>query len=248
MSSDKISVELQEREILGKGLAQLRHDGHVPAVIHQRGKPSLHVMGDFMKLSKAYAQAGKHHPVQLKVGDKQQLAMIKEVDIQPVKNQLRHIVFQAIKQNEKVTAEVPVVLVGDEIPAEIAGHIVLPQLDMVQIEALPSNLPDKFEVDKTRLAEVGDKLTVADIKVPEGVTILAEPETSLAVVEMPKDQLAEANAAAAALAEDAAEGAEETEEETAEEGKETETSEEAEKGSEGEAKPEAKESKEESKD
>ncbi len=212
MSDDKIAVELKEREVLGKGLAKLRADGNVPAVIHDRGKASMHVTGDYLKLSKAYAKAGKHHPVELKIGSKQRLAMIKDVDFEPTKHKMRHVVFQSIKQNEKVTADIPVILVGEEIPAEIAGHIVLPQLDTVQVEAFPKDLPDKLEADATKLVEVGDRLTVADLKIPTGVTILAEPEHSVAVVEMPKDQLAEANAAAESLAEDAASKAEEAEE------------------------------------
>ncbi len=203
MSSDTIPVELQAREAVGKGLSHLRNDGKIPAVIHERGKESLHVMADYPALAKVYAQAGKHHPVQLRLGGKKQLAMIKDADFHPAKNRLRHVVFQAIKQNEKVTAEVPVSLVGEEIPAEKASLIILTQLDTVEVEALPNDLPDRLEVDAMVLAEVGDKLTVADIKAPAGVTIVTDPESQIAVVEMPKDQLAEANAAAEALAEDA---------------------------------------------
>lgn len=203
MSSDTIDIELQERKVLGKGLKSLRDGGQVPAVVHDHGKPSLHVMGDFLKLTKSYSQAGKHHPVQLKIDGKSQLAMIKDADFEPTKHRLRHVVFQAIKQNEKVTAEVPVVLEGEEIPAEKKSLMVLTQLDMVEVEALPNNLPDSLKVDATKLEDVGDHLTVADLIVPEGVTILTDPEQSLAVVEMPKDQIAEANASAEALAADA---------------------------------------------
>jgi large subunit ribosomal protein L25 len=81
--------------------------------------------------------------------------------------------------------------------------LVLKQLDHVEVKALPKNLPDELVVDPSTLAEVGDHLTVADIKVPEGVTILTPLESSLAVVEMPKDQIAEANAIAAEQAETA---------------------------------------------
>jgi large subunit ribosomal protein L25 len=94
------------------------------------------------------------------------------------------------------------VLEGEEIPAEKNGLLILTQLDVVQVEALPRDLPDQFVVDATGLENEGDRLHVSDIKVPEGVTILAEPEASLAVVEMPRDQVAEADAAQAALAED----------------------------------------------
>jgi large subunit ribosomal protein L25 len=204
MTTDDITVQLDKREVLGKGLAKLRHDGLVPAVIHDHGKDSIHVMGDFAKLVKVFSTAGKHHPVQLKVDGKQHLALIKDVDFEPTKHRMRHVVFQAIKQNEAVEAEIPVTFVADaEIPAEKVSLLVLKQLDHVEVKALPKDLPDELQVDPSVLAEVGDNLTVADIKAPEGVTILTPPETQIAIVEMPKDHIAEADAAAAALAEDA---------------------------------------------
>jgi large subunit ribosomal protein L25 len=203
MTTDNIAVELQERSVLRKGLRKLRQEGQVPAVIHDHGKPSLHAQGDYMKLSRVFSQAGKHHPVQIKLGGKQHLALIKDVDFEPAKHQLRHVVFQAIKQNEKVTAEIPVILEGNEIPAEKKSLMVLAQLDTVEVEALPKDLPDSLKADATKLDDVGDHLTVADLIVPEGVTGLTDAEQSLAVVEMPKDQRAEANAAAESLAADA---------------------------------------------
>jgi large subunit ribosomal protein L25 len=204
MSSDTILVELEKREVLGKGLAKIRGDGQVPAVIHDHGKDSIHVQGDFLKLVKVYAAAGKHHPVQLKVGGKEHLALIKDVDFEPAKHRMRHVVFQAINKNEETEAEIPVVFLADaEIPAERVSLLVLKQLDHVEVKALPRDLPDELVVDPSALAEVGDNLTVADLKAPEGVTILTAPETQIAIVEMPKDQIAEADAAAAALAEDA---------------------------------------------
>lgn len=202
MSNDTIGVELQQREVLGKRLGQLRTSGQVPAVIHNHGKESIHVAGDFLQLTKVYSRAGKHHPIELTVGDKKKLALIKDVDFDPRKHQIRHIVFQAIKQNEKTTAEVPVVLVGEEIPAEKKSLLVLTQLDVVQVEALPRDLPNELTVDATKLEDEGDHLYVSDIIVPNGVVVLNDPEASLAVVEMPKDQIAEADAAVAALAEE----------------------------------------------
>lgn len=203
MSSDKITVELQKREVIGKGLGALRREGHVPAVVHDHGKESIHVMGEFSVLNKVFAAAGKHHPVELKVEGKNHLALIKDVDFEPTKQRMRHIVFQAIKQNEKVTAEVPVVLAGDDIPAEKKSLMVLKQLDHVEVEAFPRDLPDELAVDATVLSEAGDNLTVADLKVPEGVVVLTDPETQIAIVEVPKDQIAAADAMAEELAADA---------------------------------------------
>lgn len=196
-----IPVTLEERAVVRKRLKQLRKEGKVPAVVHDHGKPSLNVMGGFVELTKVYQQAGKHHTVQLEVGGKKRLAIIKDAHFDPVKRQLEHIVFQAIAQNEKVTAEIPIVLVG-EIPAIKKSMIVLQQLDAVEVQALPKDLPEQLEVDATSLSEDGDRLTVADIDVPHGVVITGEWDHVIATVEIPKDQLAEADAAAKALADD----------------------------------------------
>ncbi len=220
MSNDTIAVELQERTVMRKGLRGLRASGLIPAVIHDHGKASIHVMGDFVQMHKVYSAAGKHHPVQLTVGKQQHLALIKDVDFEPAKHRMRHIVFQAIKQDEETEAEVPIAYKEIEIPAEKASLLVLKQLDRVQVKALPKDLPDELVVDPGKLAEVGDHLTVADLEVPEGVTVLTDPILQIAIVEMPKDQAAEADAAAAALADDAGapDAAEETTEETPAEG------------------------------
>lgn len=204
MSTDKIAVELQPRQQLRKGLGSLRATGQVPAVIHNHGKESIHVQGEATALVKVFAAAGKHHPVQVKVDGKQHLALIKDVDYEPTKHRLRHVVFQAIRQNEAVEAEIPVTFSEDvEIPAEKKSLLVLKQLDHVQVKALPNDLPDVLHVDPSGLEEVGDHVTVANLIVPAGVTVLTDPENQIAIVEMPKDQIAEADASAASLAEDA---------------------------------------------
>lgn len=203
MSNDSINLELQERSVVRKGLRGLRGTGMVPAVIHNHGKESIHVMGDYVLLNKVFSNAGKHHPVQLTVGKEQHLALIKDVDFEPTKHQLRHVVFQAINQNEEVEAEVPISYLETDIPAEKKSLLVLKQLDHVQVKALPRDLPDELVVDPGTLDDVGDNLTVADLKIPEGVTLLSDPTLQIAIVEMPKDQVAEADASAASLAEDA---------------------------------------------
>lgn len=202
------SLKLEERTTVGKGLNALRRDGLIPAVIHNHGQDSVLVMAPERELDKIYQAAGKHHPLNLKVGSADYLALIKDVHYNPVKQRMQHIVFQAIKQNEKVEAEIPLHLEG-EIPAEKIGLMVLHQLDHVEVEAFPRDLPDRLIVDVTKLAELGDKITVADLPVPSGVTILTDPEHPIAVVVETKAQISE----------------DETEEVEGEEGAEGETTE-----------------------
>ena len=127
MSSDEIILKLQKRETVGKGLAKIRKDGLVPAVIHDHGKPSIIVMGVYSDIAKVYNVAGKHHPVKLDIEGKNESVIIKDVDIDPVKNLIAHVVFQAIRQDEKIETEVPISMVGDS-PAQKIGLLLIPHL------------------------------------------------------------------------------------------------------------------------
>lgn len=207
MSKQDIVVELQTREVIKKGLNALRASGTIPAVIHNHGKESMLVMGNGIALSKVYKTAGKHHAVQIKLDGKDHLAIIKQVDFEPKKHTIQHVVFQAIKQNEKIQTEVPVILEG-EIPAVKAGLMVLTNVTSVDVEAFPKDLPDQIVVDATKLAEIGDKLHVSDLTVPEGVTILTEGETTIALVEETKAQISEDSEEATDATEDSTDSAE----------------------------------------
>lgn len=220
MSQDSINLTLEPREVTGKAVKHLRRDGTVPAVIHDHGKPSLVVQADYATLAKVWQQAGKHHPVQLKAGDKTFTALIKTADFDPRKHRLTHVVFNAVNANEKVEAEVPIhahYSEGNESsPAERAGLIVLSHLETVEVKAVPAKLPDFLEYDAEKLVEVGDSVTVADLNIPADIELLTEAEHSIATVYEPS-ALQAANEAAAGDAEDIS-SVESDNESTAEEG------------------------------
>lgn len=214
---EEVMLEVKKREVTGKAVKHLRKDGLVPAVIHDHGKESVHVQGNYLEVLKAYQQAGKHHPVSLKAGDHSYTVLIKNVDVDPRKHQLRHVVFNAVKANEKVDAEIPVRIRFEEgnesTPAERAGLIVLHQLEAVEVEALPRDLPDFLEFDGEKLVAVGDSATVADLIVPAAVMVKTDPTHPLATVFEPSALQAANDAAGGtaeeeAVAEEPAEGAE----------------------------------------
>jgi large subunit ribosomal protein L25 len=208
VSGQDILLTLENREVVGKGVKKLREAGMVPVVVHNHGKDSTHAQAAYMDVFKVYKQAGKHHPVSLTIDGKKHLTIIKDATFEPRKNQLQHVVFNSIRQNQPVNAEVPIVFQGDS-EAEKAGLMILHQLEHLEVQALPKNLPDELIVDISSLVELGDKLHVSDIKIPEGVTLLTEPEHALAIVEESRAQAAaaeeaeEAEAAAEAAAEEA---------------------------------------------
>lgn len=198
-------MQVEDRKVTGKAVKHLRKDGQIPAVIHDHGRPSLHVQGNGVAMLKVWRQAGKHHPIELKAGDKSFVALIKDAEFDPRKHQLTHLVFNAVDKNQKVDAEIPIkprYAEGNESsPAERSGLIVLSQLESVQVKAIPTNLPDFFEYDAEKLIEIGDHVTVADLVVPEGVEVQTESGHTIATVYEPS-ALAAANDAAGGTAEE----------------------------------------------
>lgn len=214
--SDQITLEVDKRETMGKAVKRLRKDGIVPGVIHDHGKASVHVQAEYQALHRAYMTAGRHHPVLVTAGDKKYTTIIKTVTFDPKYHSITHIVFGAVKANEKVEADVPIrpaYSEGNEAsPAERSGLIVLAQLDVAQVKALPKDLPDQLTYDAEKLVEVGDQVTVADLNIPSGVEIETESNHVVATVFEPS-ALAAANDEAGGAAEAGDEGAVEAEHE-----------------------------------
>lgn len=178
-----ISLKLDERTVVGKKAAKLRREGLIPSVVYGGKTAPVSTQSPLGETTKVAYAAGKHTPVHLTIDGKKKLAIIKSIDIDPVKRAVRHIAFHTIKQNETITTEVPVVLTGaGESEAEKAGLVVLQALEKVTIKARPAHLPDAFEISIADLATTDDKLTLADIQLPEGVEFAdAEQDTSLVV-------------------------------------------------------------------
>lgn len=209
MSTDEIAITLNSRTVLGKQVRALRRDNIIPAVICDHGKESIIVEAPLLDLDRVYQKAGKHHPIDITVGSKKYLAIIKDVDLDPRKNTLRHVVFDSIHQNEKVKTEVPIHFEGDS-QAEKAGLMLLRQLEQVEVEATPRNLPDSITVKVDNLAEIGDKITVADLEKTDKFTFVTEAEHPIvSVIETPAQQSEESEAEATEEATEAGESPEE---------------------------------------
>jgi large subunit ribosomal protein L25 len=170
----EIKLNLETRTAAGKKVAQLRQDGIIPSVVY--GGNAV------VATAKVVRDAGKHTPVHLTIDGKKKLAIIKDVEIDPVKHGILHVAFHAIKQSDVITTEVPIVLVGQgESEAEKAGLIVLQAIEHLEIKAKPAALPEALEISIAHLVSDEDKITVADITLPEGVEY-ADVEQDLELV------------------------------------------------------------------
>lgn len=171
MSQD-VQLQAEKREDTGKKVAaQLREGGKVPVVVQENGKESVSATVDGPAMLKAYQHAGRSQAIDLSLGSAKKLVLIKEITFMPLKNEVQHVVFQALKADEAVDAEVPVHIVG-EVPAEVNRLVLLHTLESLEVRALPKDLPEALEVSAEKLVEVDDKVLVSDIKLPVGVELV----------------------------------------------------------------------------
>ena len=213
-------LTLEKRELTGKKLKSLRAAGMIPSVIYGGKEPEL-MASEYVATEKVLLAAGYHSPIDLTVDGKTKLAIVKDVNIDPVSRKIVNVEFQAISANAAVVATTPVVIVDFEASeASKTYHFAMMQsIDEIDVKAKPADLPKELTIDASKMETVEDKLKVSDIKLPEGVEF-ADKEIDLEqVVVSLYDPAAEAEkreaeeaAAAEAAATEVAEGAEAAEE------------------------------------
>lgn len=173
MGDNKIILKVSERTVHGKKVRALRREGLVPVVVYGPGMEPKSVQAPYNDLEKVIKAAGKHTPVYVTLDDKKKIAMVKEISINPAKNRIDHVAFHAVRQNKPIEAEVPIRLIGEgESEAERAGLIILQNLDVLEVRALPLEMPDGLEVDIRHLKEAGERVLVSDIELPANVEIV----------------------------------------------------------------------------
>lgn len=224
---DRISLNAEERVVLGKKVKQLRKAGKLPAHVFGKGLDSEHVSVDIKSFLKTFDEVGETGLIDLKISklaadavdsEKIRPVLIRDVSYDPVKGQPLHIDFYQVNLSEKVKVSVPIELIGEEPERVHLGEaIVLQTLNEVEIEALPTDLPEKLEADISNLKEIDDALTLAQLNVDrEKITINADqeeivvklaPAVSAEMKELLEEQAAE-TAEAAAKGEVSAEGGE----------------------------------------
>ena len=168
MAEYKLSLE--NREITGKKLKSLREKGMIPSVVYG-GKEPILLASEYVATEKVLEKAGYHSPIDLDMAGKKHLAIVKDVQIDPISRKIVNIEFQAISAKESVTATTPIVIVNFEASeASKIYHFALNQaLEEIDVKAKPADLPKELEIDATNMKEVEDKLTIANIVLPEGV-------------------------------------------------------------------------------
>lgn len=205
----KISLTVSPRKVLGKKVKKLRKEGVLPANVYGKDVKSESVQVPYKEFEKVYKEAGETGLVELQVDGKVRPVLIHNIQFNPVTHEPLHADFYQVNLKEKVKTKVALSFVGEPAAVTNKVGILLEQLSEVEVEALPTDLPENIEVNVENLANVDEQITVADIKAPAGVTLLTDAGQVVAKIgelitkEAAQQAAAEAAAAEAAKAETA---------------------------------------------
>jgi large subunit ribosomal protein L25 len=206
--AEKITAE--KRTEFGKGAARrIRRDHKIPAVVYGHGNDPIHLTLPGHDTMMALKHGGANALLELDIDGESQLALTKQVQVDPIRRVLEHVDFVAVRRGEKVTVDVPVHVVGDAAPETL----VVTEHSTVQVEAEATHIPEYIEVS-VEGAAIGTQIHAADLTLPAGTSLLTDAEALIVNVtqaqsaEQLEAQLAEAEADAGIVHEESEEGAE----------------------------------------
>ncbi len=180
-----LKLKAKERKIFGRKVKQLRRTGLIPANVFGPKTKSKALTLDRTEFLKVFRQAGETSLVQLVVeGEKtSRPVLISNLHIHPVTDEVLHVDLHQVDLKAKTTANIPIEIVG-ESPAVKAGGVVVTLLKEVEVEALPTDLPEKIEVDISQLKEIGSSILVKDLSIDHTkVELKADPEEQVVAVQ-----------------------------------------------------------------
>ena len=182
-----------ERTVLGKKVKKLRKEGLLPGNVYGKGLNSYPLQVKLSDFETVYKEAGETSLVDLTFDGKTKPVLIKNLQMNHATRSLLHVDFYQVNLKEKVKATVAIVLTGEAKAVTDKVGLLIQNLSDVEVEALPDNLPENVEISVEHLAEIGEQVTVGDIKIHEDVTILTDVGQTVAkivelVVEEPEPE------------------------------------------------------------
>lgn len=200
MKRHKLAVT--QRKVVGKKVKKLRKEGFLPANIYGKDIKSMSVQVPYKEFEKVYKESGVTGIIDVEVDGQVKPSLIHNIQQDYYNHKLLHVDFFQVNLKEKVKTMVKIITVGEPKAVSEKLGLLLQPLSEVEIEALPTDLPDKIEVNVEKLAAVNDQITVGEITAPAGVTILTEPsQVVVKIGELISKEAAEQAAAEAAAAE-----------------------------------------------
>ena len=193
---DKLTLKAEKRSVVGRKVKNLRKEGYLPGSVYGKKIESESLQLKLADFEKVFKDAGETALVELQINSDKKPVLIHNVQLDPLTDKVLHVDFFQVNLKEKVSAKVPVELMGEAPAEKQALGTVVQYVDEIEVEALPADLPEKFEIDVSSLTEVGQTIYLKDFKFDKSkVEIKEDLEKIIAKVEPPKEEKEELPAA-----------------------------------------------------
>lgn len=190
---EHVELKAQRRSLVGKQVKQLRKEGLVPAVVYGPDLGSKPIVAEERALSLVLRRAGTTALINLAVDEEPEpdVVLAREIQRDILTGRLLHVDFYQVRLTEKVRTAPRLEFVGESPLAKSGEAVLIHAMSEIEVECLPTDLIDYIEVDVSGLETLDDNVTVADLPVPDGVTILADPADVVASVVMTRAAMIE---------------------------------------------------------
>ncbi len=176
-----IELKTEKRTLLGRASAGLRKKGLIPAELYGHGIANLHLALNTRDFEKVYREAGENTVINIMVDGKPHPALIYYVERDYLKDELLAVDLYQVNMKEELQTEIPLDFKG-ESPAIKESGVLIKAMDVVEVRALPQNLPESIAVDLTKLEKIGDSIYVRDLIQSDKFEYLVEPDTVVASI------------------------------------------------------------------
>ena len=188
---EKVVLKATKREVTGKQVNALRRSGKLPAVIYGRHTAPISIALDAHTAGLALSKVGSSSLITVDVDGTEYPALVRERQRDYIKNVLKHVDFLAVSLTEKIRADVRIEMIGTSLAVKDLNAVLVRGLISISVECLPTDLPDRVEVDISSLVQVGDGIHVRDLQMPQNVQILDDPDEMVVLATYAKEEVVE---------------------------------------------------------
>jgi large subunit ribosomal protein L25 len=183
---EKVVLQATKRDVVGKQVKALRREGKLPAVIYGRHTDPININLDAHSASLSLGKLTSSSLVTINVDGAEHIALVREKQRDYIKNRLLHVDFLAVSLSEKLRTSVSVHFVGVSPAVKDFNAVLVHNLEELEVECLPTDLPERIDVDISVLKRPGEGIRLKDVHVSEKVRLLGDPETMVAVATFAK--------------------------------------------------------------
>ena len=178
---EKVTIQAARRDVTGKQVNALRRSGKLPAVMYGQDIPATPIMMDSHEASKTLHSLTTSSLVAINLDGEEHLTLVAEKQRDYITGKLLHVDFLVVSLKEKVHAQVTIELVGVAPAVKDFNATVVTNMDSIEVECLPQDLPEKFVIDLTTLNEIGSSVQVKDVVSSDKIEVMEDPDAVIVV-------------------------------------------------------------------